>query len=195
MMNPTMLKSTCAHLLDQLEDGACSRPPSVQCKAEEHGQQQDLQHIPSGEGVDESGGDDVENEVDVTPGRPAGTRVLRHRVGIQARGVSVYTSARLHDVDDHEPDHQRDGGHPLEIKERQPAGLADVPQLRHSRDAGHDGAEDDGRDQHADQLDEAIAQGPQLLREVRPAAAQQDAHRDGDEYLHVKRAPACDAGA
>ena len=46
----------------------------------------------------------------------------------------------------------------LEVEQRQAAGLADLLHVLHAGDADHDGAEDDRRDDHLDQLDEAVAE-------------------------------------
>jgi hypothetical protein len=62
------------------------------------------------------------------------------------------------DVDDDQADDQRDGADDLEVQDRQAAGLADLLHVFHAGDADDDGAEDDRRDDHLDQLDEAVAQ-------------------------------------
>ncbi len=71
--------------------------------------------------------------------------------------------------------------------EREHAGLADRLHVLHAGDAGHDGAEDDRRDHHLDELDEAVAERLERRRRVRHEVAEQYADRDGDEDLEIER--------
>ena len=57
-----------------------------------------------------------------------------------------------------QPDHQREGRDDLEIDQRLDADAADLLGILDMRDAGNHGAEDDRRDHHLDQLDEAVAE-------------------------------------
>src|SRR3546814_7098341 len=97
--------------------------------------------------------------------------------------------ARLKDIGDDEPDDQREGREEEEIGEgleRQPPerlALAD------RRDAGRHGEEDHRRDDHLDQLDEAVADGLQLDRAVGPIMADQDAGGDRGEHLDIQVRP------
>ena len=65
--------------------------------------------------------------------------------------------ARLDHVADDEADHQREGRDDLEIDQRLDADAADLLGVLDMGDAGDHGAEDDRRDHHLDQLDEAVA--------------------------------------
>ncbi len=95
--------------------------------------------------------------------------------------------ARLHDVDDDEADDERERAHDFEVEQRERAGLADLLHVLHAGDAEHDGAEDDRGDQHLDELDEAVAQRLHRLARLGHEVTEQDARRDRDEHLHVKR--------
>jgi hypothetical protein len=47
-------------------------------------------------------------------------------------------------------------------------------------DTDDDGAEDDRRDEHLDELDEAVGKGLEIGAECRPQPPDQDARDDGD---------------
>jgi hypothetical protein len=175
-------------LLHDLEQRVGFAANRMQRETEEHGQQQRLQDIPVGKGAKEGGGDDVEDELG-DAGQAAGGGVLGHGMRIERRRIRVHTRTGLHDIYDHEPDAQRDGGDHLEVKQCQAASLADLLELRHPGNAGHHGAENDGGDEQAYQLDEAVAEGLQLLRKVRPEDPKQDPEPDADEHLYVQRPP------
>ena len=71
-------------------------------------------------------------------------------------------------IADDKTDHQREGGDDLEIDQRLDADAADLLGILYMRDAGYHGAEDDRRDHHLDQLDEAFAErlDPVVGREI-----------------------------
>ena len=56
------------------------------------------------------------------------------------------------------------------------------------RDAGNHGAEDDRRDHHLDQLDEAVAErlDPVIGRKIGPQPADQGAEHDRDQHLNIE---------
>jgi hypothetical protein len=181
-------------LLHDLEQRVGFAANRMQRETEEHGQQQRLQDIPVGKGAKEGGGDDVEDELG-DAGHAAGGGVLGDGVGIERRRIRIHAHTRLHDIHDHQPDEERDRGDHLEVKQRQAAGLADLLELRHPGNAGHHRAENDGGNEQAYELDEAVAEGLQLLGKVRPEDPEQDAERDADEHLYVQRTPDCAAHA
>ena len=108
-------------------------------------------------------------------------------LGVERRRVDVHAGARLHDVDDDQADDQRDRADDLEVEQRQAAGLADLLHVLHAGDADDDGAEDDRRDDHLDQLDEAVAERLHRLAGLRAEVAEQDADDDRDDDLEVER--------
>ena len=85
-----------------------------------------------------------------------------------------------------EPDDQRKRGHDLEIDQRLHADAADLLHVLHAGDAVHDGAEDDRRDEHLDQLDEPVAERLHRLAELRVEMTQQDAEHDRGKHLHIE---------
>jgi hypothetical protein len=144
-------------LLDHVEHQRAAAAETVQRKAEQHRDQQHLQDLALGEGVDQRVGNDVQDEVD-RAGHLARAGVRGDRLGVQRGGVDVHARAGLQHVHQHQADHQRNAADHLEVQQRQAAGLADLLHVFHAGDAHHHRAEDDGRDDHLDQLDEAVAQ-------------------------------------
>ena len=125
-----------------------------QREAEQDREQQHLKDVAAREGADDTVGNDVENEVD---------RMLclglfhevRHGAGI---GLRRDAAPDRHEVADDEADDQGEGRDDLEIDQRLDRDAADLLGLLDMRDAGNDRAEDDRRDDHLDELDEAVTQ-------------------------------------
>src|ERR1019366_7252474 len=104
---------------------------------------------------DERVGNDVQQKIDSRQGFTR-ARVLLNGRGIESSGVHVHASAGLDQGYDDEAGSEREGGNDFEIKKCLDA---DAAELAHVADVGHagdDGAKDDWRDHHADQLDEAV---------------------------------------
>jgi len=74
------------------------------------------------------------------------------------------------------------------IDQRLDADAADFPCILDMRDAGNHGAEDDRRDHHLDQLDEAVAErlDPVIGRQIGPQPADQGAEHDPDQHLNIE---------
>ena len=131
-------------------------------------------------------GDDVEEEID--------RALVRRRLAYLATAGGVRlageTRARLHDIADDEADDEREGGDDLEIDQRLDADAADLLGVLDMGDAGDDRAEDDRRDHHLDQLDEAVAERLDAGRggEVGEGDADDDAEQDGEQDLDVELA-------
>src|SRR3712207_2713629 len=90
------------------------------------------------------------------------------------------------EVHDHEPYDEGDGRHHLEVDQRLDADPPDLLHVLHAGDAVHHRAEDDGRDQHLDQLDEGVAERLHLRPDLGPEVAEQDADHDGGQHLDVE---------
>ncbi len=172
--------------LDELEQGVAAPAERVQREPEQHRDQQHLQHLAAGERVGEGGRDDVEHEVGHAV-RAGLCGVLRDGRGIERRRVGVHAGAGLRDIDDDEPDEERNGADHLEIDQRESARLADLLHVLHAGDAEHHGAEDDRPDHHLDELDEGIAERFQRFAGRGVQRADQHAGHDGDEHLGVER--------
>ena len=96
--------------------------------------------------------------------------------------------ARTHQISDQQPDDQREGGDDLEIDQRLDADAADLLGILDMRDARYHRAEDDRRDHHLDQLDEAVAErlDPVVGRKIGPQPADDGAEHDPDQHLNVE---------
>ena len=64
----------------------------------------------------------------------------------------------LQHVHDDESDDERERGDDFKIEQRLAADAPELLQVAHRGDAMHDGAEDDRRDDHLHELDEAVAE-------------------------------------
>ena len=85
-----------------------------------------------------------------------------------------------------EPDEQRERAHDLEVQQRQSRRSADLLHVLHAGDAGHHRAEDDRRDDHLDQLDEAVAERLHGGAGLGSEPAEHHAERDGQQHLQVE---------
>ena len=178
------------------EDGLGQRRQKVQHRfaaladlrqrdAEQHRDEQHLQDVAADEGAEDGRRDDVHQEAG--DGRVMGLgHIARHRLGVQRLGVDVHAGARLHDMADHHADHQGQRREHQEVQHGLACHAADLLQVAHGGDAGGHGQEDDGRDDHLHQLDEAVAQRLHGLSQLRLVVAEQHADHDGEKHLHVQ---------
>jgi hypothetical protein len=173
------------HFVDELKHRLSLRAERVQGKAEQDREQQHLQDLALGESVHDGVGNDVQQEIGGGL-HLARRRVLRDGLGIESGRVDVHSSARLQDVDHHQPHDQGERAHRLEIEQGIAAGLADRFHVFHAGDADHHGAEDDRRDDHLDQLDEAVAERLHGRAGLGEEIAEQDADHDGHDHLEVE---------
>ena len=171
--------------VDDDEDGAPALTQHEQSESEQDREEQNLQDLAFREGPDHSVGDDVHKEFDraLLPGLG---RIDLDRLGIDRSGVHVHADAGLKDIDHDQANDQRNRGEDLEIDERLQSDAADLLHILHAGDAMHDGAEDDRRDEHLDQLDKHVAQRLHGLAKVRVEMAQQDTEHDGGKHLHIE---------
>ena len=126
-----------------------------QREAEQDRKQQDLEDFALREGADDGIRNDMQEEIDA---------LLRLGLlgvagdGLRVRHAAAETRAGPDHIADDKTDHQREGGDDFEIDQRLDADAADLLGILYMRDAGYHGAEDDRRDHHLDQLDEAVAE-------------------------------------
>src|SRR5690242_14056888 len=85
-------------------------------------------------------------------------RLLQIR-GVQRGDIDIHAAAWLERGGYDPADDQREGGHDLKVDERFEPNSPQSFEAAHSRDAGYDGRENDWRDHHPNQPDEAVAQG------------------------------------
>ena len=83
-----------------------------------------------------------------------------------------------------EPDHQRHGGHALEINERLDANPPDLLEIAGTGNAMDHDTEHDRRHDHGDQLQKRVAENLQADREVRRGDAQDDTQEQGRQDLN-----------
>ena len=161
------------------------RSPSAEKReAEEQREQQNLQNVALGEGADRAVGNDVEKKIDAAA-------LFRERriFGDGGRvGFSGEASADLRKISNQQAKREGECGDDLEIEERLQADAADLARVLDMGDAGDDRAEDDRRDRHLDELDEAVAERlhPVLRGGVRRQPAEQRAQRNGREHLDIE---------
>ena len=184
-------------VLDRVHDRLALGAHLLQREADQQGDEQHLQHALAGERREERRRDDAEDE-------------LLRRLGLGRRGVvrrarHVQALTRVDEVADDQADRQREGRHDHEVQQRQSADLADGRGLRDRADADHDRAEDDRRDHHLDEGDEALADRLERDADLRPDQADRRAEHDRDDHRDVQpgvlvpclscRAASCSRGA
>ena len=155
-------------------------------EAEQHREQQHLQDLAARERVDDGVGDDVEEEVDRGQAPSTRTCSWRPRSCRAMAGSMVEAAARLQDVDDDQTDDQRERRDDLEVDQRPDADAADLLHLAHVRDADDDRGEHDRRDQHLDELDEAVAERPHGGAPLGRHEPENHAGGDADQDLDVE---------
>ncbi len=104
-----------------------------------------------------------------------------------AGGIDVHSSSGLEDVDGDQTYYERDGGDDLEVDERLCADASYFADVSHAGDSGYDAGEDDGRERHADELDEAVSERLQGDGVMRSDGSEDDSERDADEDLQPER--------
>ena len=154
-------------------------------EAEKDCKQKHLQHIAPGECANDAIRDDIEEELN---GALMGGRIGVFRDG-RFIGLSGEARARPYDVSDDKTDCERESGDHLEIDERLDAHPSDLLRVLHMGDAGNHSAEDDGGDQHLDQLDEAIAERLDAVLRREPGIEPSDGGPEDnrEKHLHVEK--------
>lgn len=153
----------------------------LQREAREQGDQEGLQDLAAGEGGDDRGRDDAEQELLGA----LGLGDLR-LTGLLDRVGDREARTRVDDVADDQADTERDQRHHREVGECDATYRADLRGLPYRADAQHDGAEDDRRDHHLDQVHEAGADRLQLDREVGGDQSDGDAEHHRDDHRDVE---------
>jgi hypothetical protein len=120
-------------------------------RADEQREDDDLEDLVLGHGVDDGGRHQVGDEALQGEGLGAGGRR-----GGRRRGLHVQARSWLQQVDHHQPDQQRDDRGADEPAHGLGADPADRCGVLHVGDAGHQGGEDQRGDDHLDQPQEDI---------------------------------------
>ncbi|MPM58949.1 hypothetical protein SDC9_105784 [bioreactor metagenome] len=153
--------------------------------AEQHGKQQHLQHIARGKGLHHGVGDQLHQKVhQAARGELVGVAGVRaHGRGVQRLHIHVHAVAGLEHKGQHQAHDQRDGGEHLKIHQRLHAHAAHAAQVARPGDAMHHHTEHQHRNDHLDQLDEAVAQRFELDGEFGRCKPQKNP--DGQRYQHL----------
>ena len=170
--------------LDEIEH---QRPPPaelVQAEAKQHREQQHLENFSLGERIDDRVGNDIHQEIRIAL-HLSGLGERGNRLGVEGRGIDVHAGSWLHDIHDREPDNEGNGADDLEIKQRIAPGLAHLLHVLHPGDTHDHGAEDDRRDDHFDQPDEAVAEGLHRRASLGVEMSDQHADHDGNDDLKI----------
>ena len=128
-----------------------------QANAEQHGHQQHLQDVVAHKRAHQRLGDDVHGKARERHLVRLG-HVALHRRLVQVGHVDVHARAGLHHVGHHQAHHQGQRGEEQKVRHGLAEHAAHGGELRHARDAGHDGQKNHRGDDHLDQLDERVAQ-------------------------------------
>src|SRR6185312_3388728 len=153
-----------------------------QREAEQNRKQQDLEDFALREGADDGIRNNMQEEIDA---------LLRLGLlgvagdGLRVRHAAAESRAGPDHIADDKTDHQREGGDDFKIDQRLDADTAALLGILDMRNSGYHGAEDDRRDHHLDQLDEAVAErlDPVIGSQHGPQPADQRANDDGDQDL------------
>src|SRR5581483_2323197 len=143
-----------------------------------------LQDIAARQRTDDAVGNDVEHEVNGLVRRRL-LDVVRHRRRVRFCGKAM---ADLEQIAHGQADHQSKGRDDLEIDQRLDADPTDLLGILDMRYARYNGAEDDRRDHHLDQLDEAVTErlDPVIGGKRRPQPADHDPEHDREQNLDIK---------
>ncbi len=132
MMMPMILNSTSESASITCATGLPRSPSKRQRAAEQHREQQHLQHVAGGEGVDHRGRDQLQQELDrAAAGELVGVSRRRRSWPRRraCRRVDVHADAGLEHEGQHQPERQGDGGQHLEVDQRLDADAAHALQV------------------------------------------------------------------
>ncbi|MND27317.1 hypothetical protein D3C80_177790 [compost metagenome] len=157
----------------------------MQGKTKQHGEQQHLQDVAAGKGTNHAAGNDVQQEGDdalifgLLGVNGDGFRIERRRIDVHPR-------PRLYHVHNNQPDNQRDGADHFKVQQRNCTGPTHRLHTFHASDTGHHGTENNGRDDHFDELNEGIAKRFHLSAQFRVEMAKQNTDGNRCQDLKVK---------
>ena len=150
--------------------------------------QEHLQDVALGERIQHRRRDDLHQEGDGAALDLADAiRVGGHRRGIERIGVDVHADTRLEGVGQRDADQEGEGRQDLEIEDRLDADPPHLLEVTGARDAEHHHAEDEWRNDHLDELDEAVAEGLQGDGKVGCRDPEDDPQDQRHEHLPEQR--------
>jgi hypothetical protein len=154
------------------------------CEASKNSEQQDLQDLPLGKGVDEVVRDDVQQEVHDTKFFPS-AGVLADDFGIKSVRINVHASAWLEDGGDNKPNAERKRRDDLKIEQCFEADTPQFASVSDIRDSYDDAEKDDRRDHHADELNKSVAKRLHRLRKYRKEKSYKYPRDNAGEHTRV----------
>jgi hypothetical protein len=156
-----------------------------QRETEQDREQQNLQDVALGKSTNHAVRNDVEDEIN----RFQFSRLLQKpgHLGRICTGAGK-ALAGLHDIADKQADGESEGGDDLEVNEGLHTDATNRAGVLNMGNAGHHGAENDRRDHHLDQFDEAIAHrlDPVIGGEDRKQPADNGTKHNGEKHLYIK---------
>ena len=102
------------------------------------------------------------------------------------REIDVHPAARMPQIHGDEADDERDGGEHFEIYDRFQSHASDPRNIGHARDAVNHSAENNWRDQHADQFDKRVAEGLHLHAEAGIKSPEQYSGNHSEQHVDPK---------
>ena len=169
----------------EVDDWFAFFPGQRQAHPEQDREQQDLEQVPLGKGVHRAGGDDVHQEIDGSL-RFGGRGQAGQGFRVDGGRVGVDSGPGLDDVDHDKPDDQGQCGDDLEIEDGLAAHAAYRLDVFHLGDAHGHGAEDDGSDDHLDEVDERVSQRLEINAQRGIEVPDQDTENQGDNNLEIQ---------
>jgi hypothetical protein len=154
-------------------------------KTSQDGDQEDLRHFAARQGINESPGNESEQERKDSRFLGAAD-ICCGNYGIEDGRIDVETFAGLKNYRDDDADDEGESRHDFKIDKRLDADPADFFEVGHRSDALNDGAENHRRDHHANEHDESVAERFQGYAHMREKTADENSNNDGNEHLHVE---------
>ena len=168
--------------IQQIDQRARGLAELRESQAEEHAEEDDLQHIAADKGIADAGWNDVQQKVRKTQ-MLCGCSVSGDGFRIQRSRIDVHPPPGTQHGHGYQSHQQRDRGDHLKVKQRFDTYASNFLQVAHARDANDDAGKDDGRKRQADQTDKSITQRLERDCLVREEHTHEDAEHDGHQNL------------
>ncbi|MCY1432247.1 hypothetical protein D9M71_482380 [compost metagenome] len=172
-----------AEFIDQPRNTRCRLAHQIQCTAEQHGEQQDLQDVVIGKGTDHRRRNQVHQEL------CGGVHVLAALGNVAHVGcgkllqVNVRAAADAGAEGEHQTDHQGDGGQHFKVDHRFEADTADLLQVAGTADAADHYAKHNQANEHFDQLDKTVTERFELSGVFGKGQPADDAEHQSENHL------------
>ncbi len=173
--------------VDDLSHRLAALAQQAQTRAEQDSEQQHLERIALGEGVDDGRRNDTHQEIDDAALHLRHSfRISLESAAIERRRVDIHAMSGREKVSNGQAHDQGDRRDNLEIDDGLGANAPNLPQVAGANDTVDDDTEDQRCDDHLDQFDEAVAERLELGSDVRPHDTDQNAKQQCNHYLAKK---------